>query len=169
MPKLYQYVGPTRILEEARHQPPGFEVRTEAELRAWLVSHGVGRRQVMTVTFVVDEAGNLRVAHRRSEHVACSGGGSVRSAGELTLAMVGKQVRVADASNQSTGFCPEPTSWPEVQRALDASGIQHPGEFTSVFYFRRCPACGQTNIIKDEIFHCDACDAELPQAWNFED
>jgi hypothetical protein len=29
------------------------------------------------------------------------------------------------------------------------------------------PACGQINLIKDAVFQCDDCDAELPATWNF--
>lgn len=168
MARLYRYVGPTRILEQARHQPLGFEVRSPFDLRAWLQAHPALGGRVWTVTFVIDRAGALRLADRHSEHVACAGGGPVRSAGELTFALTGEQVRLTAASNQSTGFCPEPESWSDVQAALDTLGLPHPGAFTSAFLFRRCPACGQINLIKDDIFQCDACDAELPRAWNFE-
>jgi hypothetical protein len=115
----------------------------------------------------VDEAGNLRLADRHSEHVACAGGQRVRSAGEMTLVMVGEVVRVVDVTNQSTGYCPEPTSWPEVERALEGLGVAHPTSFTTSFDFRRCPACSQINLVKDAMLRCDACDAELPAAWNF--
>ena len=167
MAKLYRYVGPPRILEQARHQAPGALVRTAADLLLWLQGNGVVRGGELTVTFVVDEAGHLRLADRHTEHVACAHGQPVRAAGEMTFAVVGSTARMTAVSNQSTGYCPEPASWPEVRCALDAVGVGHPGSFTSAFDFRRCPACGQINLVKDAVFQCDACDGELPAVWNF--
>lgn len=168
MAKLYQYVGPAAIRDHARHQPPGFEARSLSGLMAWLQARGAARGYEVTVTFVVDEAGSLRVADRHTEHVACAGGGPVRSAGEMTLAIRGERVRVTASSNQSTGFCPEPSSWGSVQEALEGLGVEHPEAFTHAFDFRRCPSCGQTNLIKDGIFVCDGCDEQLPRAWNYQ-
>jgi hypothetical protein len=74
---------------------------------------------------------------------------------------------LAEATNQSTGFCPEPESWPAVAAALDRIGIPHPGRFTQEVVFRRCPACGQRNIVKEAWFACDVCGANLPLVWNF--
>jgi len=34
--------------------------------------------------------------------------------------------------------------------------------------FRRCPACGERNIVKDDSFTCGSCGADLPADWNFE-
>jgi transcription initiation factor TFIIIB Brf1 subunit/transcription initiation factor TFIIB len=33
--------------------------------------------------------------------------------------------------------------------------------------FRRCPACGERNIVKDDWFVCGVCGADLPTVWNF--
>jgi hypothetical protein len=33
--------------------------------------------------------------------------------------------------------------------------------------FRRCDACGQRNIVKDDDFTCAICGGELPATWNF--
>lgn len=33
--------------------------------------------------------------------------------------------------------------------------------------FRRCPACGQRNIVRDNDFTCALCDHALPAQWNF--
>jgi hypothetical protein len=70
-------------------------------------------------------------------------------------------------SNQSTGYCPEPASWPAVARALDAAGIAHPGRFTVAVIFRRCDACGERNLVKDDWFECAICGAPLASEWNF--
>ncbi len=32
---------------------------------------------------------------------------------------------------------------------------------------RRCLACGQRNIVKDDWFVCGVCGKDLPAAWNF--
>jgi hypothetical protein len=73
-------------------------------------------------TFVIDLNGDLLVADRRSEHVACAGGGPVLSAGEMFFLVEEDRVEVTDVSNQSTGYCPEPSSWPGVAAALDRIG-----------------------------------------------
>ena len=44
-----------------------------------------------------------------------------------------------------------------------------PAGFDCAFVYRRCPRCGQTNVIKEEWFVCACCDCELPRAWNFAD
>ena len=81
--------------------------------------------------------------------------------------VTGGDGEVAEASNQSTGFCPEPSSWPAVATALDRLGIQHPGRFTQEVVFRRCPAGGERNVVKDGWFACGMCGSDLPEEWNF--
>lgn len=139
------------------------------DLREWLLSTGQrpNAAGLIPVTFVIDEDRYLRVADRASEHVACSGQRPVRSAGEMFLRVVGDGVEVEEVSNQSTGFCPEPESWPPVADALDRAGIPHPERFTTEITFRRCEACGERNVVKDGWFVCGVCGADLPAAWNF--
>ena len=92
----------------------------------------------------------------------------VLSAGEIFLASDDNGcIYVSEISNQSTGYCPEPESWPAVARALDTSNVPHPGGFTTVCVFRRCIACGQRNLVKDEHSFCDICGVVLPREWNF--
>ena len=91
------------------------------------------------------------------------------SAGEMFLGRSGTVWRVAEVSNQSTGFCPEPESWPAVAVALDRAGIAHLGGFTLAVAFRRCPSCGERNVVKDGWFACGVCGADLPADWNFGD
>ncbi|GAA1040086.1 hypothetical protein GCM10009557_60370 [Virgisporangium ochraceum] len=69
-------------------------------------------------------------------------------------------------SNQSTGYCPDPGCWTAVARALDRVGLPHPGDFTERFVFRRCPSCGERNIVRDDDFTCAPCDSALPTQWN---
>ena len=105
--------------------------------------------------------GYLRVADRRSEHVACAGGEPVLAAGEMTLRMSHAGVEAEEVSNQSTGYCPEPSSWPAVEQALSTAGIKGPDGYTRRFVFRRCGECDQINLIKDGIYECDVCGAPL--------
>jgi hypothetical protein len=109
----------------------------------------------------------LRLAPRRSEHVACAGGGPVLSAGEISFERGPDGWEVTSATNQSTGYCPEGSSWPVVGRALDRIGVPHPGRFTDEFTFRRCPRCRERNLVRDGDFTCVICDAGLPASWNF--
>jgi hypothetical protein len=75
--------------------------------------------------------------------------------------------RVVEVTNQSTGYCPDPDSWPAVGEALDRIGVRHPGDFTDKVVFRRCPACGERNVVRDNDFTCAQCDSALPARWNF--
>lgn len=158
--KAYDYVGPDEIKQ--RVAPPGTAIHSLADLRAWIAANAKELEQG-TVTYTVIVDGTLRIAPRRSEHVACASGGPVLAAGELLLTPRG----VDGASNQSTGFCPEPACWPALAAALDRAGIPHPGRFTIEVNFRRCPACGERNLIKDDWYSCAICDADLPAEWNF--
>jgi len=73
---------------------------------------------------------------------------------------------VVEITNQSTAYCPEPSSWRAVARVLDRIGVVHPGGFTPAFEFRRCAQCWTLNVVKDEWFVCDVCAADLPSGWN---
>ena len=169
MSDLFQYVGPKAIFDRTREAPPGVRIASASDLLEWLRSTGQrpNATGLIPVTFVIDEGGCLRVADRASEHVACSGHRPVRSAGEMFLRVVGDGVEVEEVSNQSTGFCPTPASWPAVAAALDPLGIRHPGRFTAEITFRRCTSCGERNVVKDEWFTCGVCGADLPHGWNF--
>jgi hypothetical protein len=116
-------------------------------------------------TFVVDAAGVLWVADRRSEHVACAGRQAVRSAGEITFD-IGRALEVVAVSNQSTGYCPEPESWPAVAAALVAAGLEAPAWFTLACVFRRCVECSRLTLVKGMVFECGVCGSELPTAYN---
>ena len=100
-----------------------------ASLSRWVRQTGqeLDNQGVAAVTFVIVEPGDLRIADRRSEHVACSGGHPVLSAGEMLLRVSESSVMVAEVPNHSTGFCPEPESWPDVAGTLDRSGTP-PGD-----------------------------------------
>ena len=169
MKKLYRYVGPAAIQARVVGRPVGTPIRSVPDLLAWVRGTGQcpGPGGLVAATFVIDAQGDLLVADRHSEHVACAGGGPVLSAGELFLAVEGGRVEVAEASNQSTGYCPEPESWPAVATALERAGIPHPGRFTAEVVFRRCEACGERNVVKGGWLVCGVCEADLPERWNF--
>jgi hypothetical protein len=163
--RRYRYVGPAEIRAAAAGASTGTAIAIRSDLVAWIAAHaselaGDG----FAVTYVVALEGALRVAARRSEHIACAAGGDVLAAGELVL---GRDARVVEASNLSTGFCPEPECWIALAAALDRAGVPRPTSLTHAFVFRRCAACGERNVVKDELFTCALCDATLPATWNF--
>ena len=163
--RRYRYVGPAE-LRDLVIAVDTVAADAPAALAGWLA----GREQdelVEPVTFVVALDGVLRLAPRRSEHVALAGGRDVLAAGEVTFVPAGSGWRVAEATNQSTGYCPEPDSWPAVGRALDGLGVEHPGDFTDKFVFRCCLACGERNIVRENDFACALCNGALPERWNF--
>jgi hypothetical protein len=144
---VYVYVGPAELLEQAG--VPGEPVRSPADV--------VGRPQDEPFTYVVTLDGALRIAPRRSEHVACARGEDVLAAGEITF----QGAVVTEVSNQSTGYCPGEECWPAVAGALDRAGLRRPVGFTTTFVFRHCPECAELNVVKDEYYVCVFCDAEL--------
>jgi hypothetical protein len=170
MRPTYRYIGPKKIAERAAPAAAGVRVESAEDVRQWLRQTGqeLNAAGSVTATFVIDEAGWLRIADRRSEHVACAGGRPVRSAGEMTFAVGPSGVRVTWVTNQSTGYGPEPESWPAVHAALTRAGIAAPDGFSQEFLFRRCPRCGSINIIKDGVFKCEVCSSRLPEEWNLD-
>lgn len=164
-PRRYRYVGPPDVLAAVRPGSAGYPVGSADEVAAWLAACGEGER-AEPFTFVVGLDGVLRLAPRRSEHVACAGGVPVLSAGEITFVRHEGRWIVTEVSNQSTGYCPDPDSWPAVESALGRAGLAHPGRFTDPIVFRRCPRCEERNLVKDEDFFCSICGAELPRTWN---
>lgn len=170
MRQTYRYVGPNKIAERAPPSPAGVRVESPEDVRRWIrqTEQELNAGGSVTATFVIDESGFLRIADRRSEHVACAGGRPVRSAGEMTFAVRPSGISVAWVTNQSTGYCPEPDSWPAVQAALARAGIAALEGFSQEFLFRRCPSCGSINIIKDGIFECGVCSTSLPEGWNLD-
>jgi hypothetical protein len=169
MQQLYYYVGPKEIYKNAASKRAGHRVESAQDLAQWLRQSGQTQNHagLIPVTFVVDKDGYLRVADRRSEHIACAGGGPVLAAGEMFLRATAGGIELEEASNQSTGYCPRAECWIAVAEVLDRLGISHPDRFTCEIVFRRCRACGGRNIVKDDSFICYTCGAELPANWNF--
>ena len=159
--RLYRYVGPPDIAQDLRGASAGWVVRSGRDLRHALTKLAPNARGPVTCTFVVDELGLLRLADRSSEHVACAGFRPVMGAGEITF----DEDEAIEASNQSTGFCPEPSCWSALARAL--GDIPHPDGWTAAFEFRRCTSCGERAIVKDDVYEC-VCGGELPREWTFD-
>lgn len=151
---LYPYVGPADLLAAVAPGSLGFAVEAGEVLGELECAE--------PFTFVVDAEGILRLAPRRSEHVACAGGRSVLSAGEMSFVRDAHgRWSVSEVTNQSTGYCPDASSWPAVAAALERAGIGHPGGFTHEFVFRWCPECAELNVVRERVFVCALCDAEL--------
>jgi|ERR1051325_671820 hypothetical protein len=167
MPNTYRYVGPPEILARSRSAPKGMPIGCADDLRAWIKATGQRPVSQIVATFVIDLNGSLLIADRHSEHVACAGGEQILSAGEMTFLINGDGLEVVEVSNQSTGYCPEPESWPhQVAHALDRIPLRHPGKFTQEIVFRRCTSCDQINIVKDDWLVCLFCGNDLPTQWN---
>jgi len=166
MPRTYRYVGPPEILMKSRSAPKGVAITSADDLRTWIKTTGQRAGSQIVATFVIDANGSLLIADRRSEHVACAGGEPVLSAGEIGFLVDDGELEVIEVSNQSTGYCPEPESWPQVASALDRIPFEHPGMFTQKIVFRRCTSCNQINIVKDAWMVCLFCGKDLPANWN---
>ncbi|MFH8382460.1 hypothetical protein ACH4E7_16155 [Kitasatospora sp. NPDC018058] len=177
--RAYRYVGPPELRElTSDGSPDGRRVRTAREFAAW-AGERTAAEWAEPFTFVVDLAGALRLAPRRSEHVACAGGELVLGAGEIGFRCSdggGRGARgargareVETVSNLSTGYCPDVRSWTAVAAALDRVGLPHPGGFTHAVVFRRCPECGRCGIVREEHYVCVFCDADLPGQCNVDE
>lgn len=166
MPTLYRYIGPPEIAARVNAERLGVPIRSPDDVRAWIkgTAQDIASGSVIA-TFIVDESGLLRIADRRSEHVACAGGRPVWAAGEITFAVT-RNLEVTEVSNQSTGYCPEPSSFEAVAAALDAAGILRPSNYTFACEFRRCERCDTFCLIKDDSFACAVCGGELPVQYN---
>ncbi|MFJ4714489.1 hypothetical protein [Streptomyces sp. NPDC088785] len=161
----YRYVGPVGLKAAVRPGGGGCRIGSAAEFGDWIA----GRSAVELAepfTFVVGVDGALRLAPRRSEHVACAGGARVLGAGEIGFVREAGRWAVSEVSNQSTGYCPDLASWPDVARALDRAGLDRPSGFTHAVVFRRCPGCQEHNIVREDDFVCVFCGGDLPERWN---
>jgi hypothetical protein len=165
MIRPFEYVGPAEVRERARQAPPGVPIGSKEGLLSWLryASNDVSDEGGWA-TYVVNLNGDLVVAPRRTEHVACARGMPVLAAGEIRFSTRGE---VLEVTNNSTGYCPAENCWECVRLAVDRAGLRRPPDFTFLARFRRCPACGERNLVKDDWYQCALCDAELPAVWNF--
>ncbi|KOX37514.1 MULTISPECIES: hypothetical protein [unclassified Streptomyces] len=163
--RSYRYVGPVELKAAVRPGESGRRIGSAADFADWAAERSMVEL-AEPFTFVVGMDGVLRLAPRRSEHVACAGGDTVLSAGEIGFTREAGRWTVDEVSNQSTGYCPDVTSWGGVARALDAVKLQRPSGFTHEVVFRRCPNCQERNIVREDDFVCVFCGSDLPPAWN---
>lgn len=161
----YRYVGPAALRALVRPDGVGQRMCSPADFDRWVLARA-GEELSEPFTFVVDAAGVLRLAPRRSEHVVCAGGEVVLGAGEISFREESGQWTVDEVSNQSSGYCPDVSSWGAVAEALELAGIGHPSGFTHEVVFRRCRSCRQLSIVREEDFVCVFCDEPLPREWN---
>ncbi|MEV6991318.1 hypothetical protein AB0N87_19155 [Streptomyces sp. NPDC093228] len=162
----YRYVGPVDLSAGLRPGGTGRRIGSAADFDGWVAERSAADL-AEPFTFVVGTDGVLRLAPRRSEHVACAGGGPVLSAGEIAFSREAGGRWVTDhVSNHSTGHCPDTSSWPAVARALDQVGLEHPSGFTHEAVFRRCPGCREHNVVREDHFVCVFCGGDLPEVWN---
>ncbi|MEV7683445.1 hypothetical protein AB0O64_33625 [Streptomyces sp. NPDC088341] len=163
----YRYVGPADVKAAVRPGSDGSRIRSAADFDGWIAERPAAEL-AEPFTFVVDTDGVLRLAPRRSEHVACAGGGSVLSAGEIGFVREAGRWVVGEVSNHSTGYCPDVTSWSAVAQALDRAELGRPSGFTHGVVFRACPDCQERNIVREDDFVCVFCGSDLPEAWNMD-
>lgn len=164
--KIYKYVGPKGLMGLVKAEHRGQAIQSPTDVIAWARRTAQDLTDEIVATFVIMVDNTLRIADRHSEHVVCASGEPVLSAGEMAFDIRGETATVIWATNQSTGYCPEPTSWPAVEAALDAAAIDHPGAFSDAFSFRYCTACKSINVIKESWYYCSVCNAPLPHEWN---
>ncbi|GAA2064070.1 hypothetical protein GCM10009801_08430 [Streptomyces albiaxialis] len=166
--RSYRYVGPPELLRAAVRPGQGGggrRIGSPADFDAW-AGERTDAELAESFTFVVGVDGVLRLAPRRSEHVACADGGPVRGAGEIAFAREAGRWTVDEVSNQSTGYCPDVSSWHAVAEALDRAGLGRPNGFTYEVVFRRCPRCRERAIVREGDFVCVFCGMDLPETWN---
>lgn len=163
--RVYTYVGPADVKAMVADSPAGTALTDLSTLAQWHAAQPSDERDE-PFTYVVGLDGVLRVAPRRSEHVACSAGASVLAAGEIAFEGSDGRWSIASVSNQSAGYCPDVTCWPSVAAALDRLGVDRPAAFTAEILFRRCLACEEITIVRDGDLVCVFCEADLPAAWN---
>jgi len=166
--RLYRYVGPRQIADRAGQTASGSPIRAATDVRRWVRESGqlLDPASCVIATFVIDATGTLLIADRHSEHVACAGGQPVKCAGDMTVRVLAEAVAVVAVSNQSTGYCPEPASWPAVAAALLAAGLEPPAGFDRACDFRICPRCAGKQLVKDAVYECAVCGTELPTVYN---
>jgi len=164
----YRYVGSSDILDSLPTDLRRVLVQSANDVLHWIqeTKQHPEYDGLIVATFIIDMDGRLWINDRRSEHVHCAAGKNVLSAGEMAFGLE-DGLAVVEVSNQSTGYCPEPESWPAVERALAAAYIPHPPDFTMKCIFRLCENCGTKNLVKDDWYECGVCQSPLSLDWNF--
>ncbi|OJJ16431.1 hypothetical protein BKI52_34665 [marine bacterium AO1-C] len=167
MKRQYAYVGPASILGNVDLTQTGTKILSEQDVLQWM-KHAEQElfNHQLTATFIINLQEELVINERHSEHVMCAGGHQVLSAGEITFEIEDREVIVAAITNQSTGYCPEPSSWPSVAKAIKKAQLEGPDYFTNAYEFRYCYQCEHINLVKDQVFECVVCENMLDTHWN---
>ncbi|WP_234436173.1 hypothetical protein [Streptomyces sp. NRRL S-813] len=126
--RSYRYVGPVELKAAVRPGDGGRRIGSAADFGGWIVEQSAVEL-AEPFTFAVGMDGVLRLS-RRSEPVTCADGDRVLGAGEISFMRKADRWTVSEVSNQSTGYCPDVSSWAEVARALDAVELGRPSDFT---------------------------------------
>lgn len=117
----FEYLGPEEIMRASSRAPRGTCITSREALFDWLRSPAADAvAEQGWATYVVNLRGDLLLAPRRSEHVACAGGAPVLAAGEIQFDSHGE---VLEVTNHSTGYCPSEDCWEQVRVALDRAGL----------------------------------------------
>lgn len=163
----YFYVGAKEIAARVEKQYEGSTITQIKDIQQWIKEFNQSIiNEHLIATFIISEQEALVISDRHSEHVMCAGGRPVLSAGEITFSFEKEIIFVSEISNQSTGYCPKPSSWEIVEKVLDKIGIAHPKKFTRAYEFRYCEHCQTKNLIKEEIYECAVCQSDLDIEWN---
>jgi len=165
--KTYKYVGNPAFIPKGEF-PARIQLDSVQDARIWVEEHRseLDIEECIAATYVVDAKGLFWIADRSSEHVACARVGTVLSAGEVFFSGIDDLVYIDRITNQSTGYCPEPSSWESVAESLTSVGIKFPTEFDPAFEFRHCDKCDTLNIVKDEFYTCMSCYDDLSEEYN---
>jgi hypothetical protein len=87
-------------------------------------------------------------------------------AGEISFVREAARWTGSEVSNQSTGYCPDVSSWSDAARAWDDVGLGRPSGFTHEVVFRLCLGCQERNIVREDFFVRVFCGHDLPKTWN---
>ena len=113
---VYSYVGEhvwTAADEDETAAETRKQIATTEDIAGWVKDHHEEAEfnGLVPASFIIDRKYNLWIASRYSEHVACACGNDVLTAGEIFFGEEGGGPSVDRITNQSTGYCPEPSSW----------------------------------------------------------
>ncbi|WP_328914446.1 MULTISPECIES: hypothetical protein [unclassified Streptomyces] len=132
--QIYRYVRPVALRGLVRPDSAGHRIRSPPDFDEWVLARA-GEELSEPFTFVADTVSVLRLAPRRGEQVVCAGGEAVLGAGEISFREESGPWAVDEVSNQSSGYCPDVSSWQAVAEALVLAGIVHPSGFTHEVVF----------------------------------
>lgn len=165
--KTYKYIGSPDFIPKGEF-PQRLLVQGVEKLSCWMIEHRneLDIEECIAATYVIDTDNQFWIADRSSEHVACAREGKVFAAGEVFFSGIDGVPYIDRITNQSTGYCPEPSSWKAVAQSLSKLVIDYPSEFDPAFEFRNCEKCDTLNVIKDEYYSCMSCYEDLSEVYN---